>query len=209
MTRSISKIIISHLGGFVFFLILLAIANILVPSIPSGVYSNIVGFFNINLFFLLLIMIVGLINEIFWNFYFPFNILAPISGSFLGVYIVMFIYRIWNFLNSLYIHSNIIIPIESIYFLVVLLTLIIGYITILARHGMPRKDWEEESEEWTRRRLERKRERLTRKINNVDRKLNKNVEWDDVGEEFKLALYNLGKNLNDLFDGKKNKKRKK
>ena len=46
-------------------------------------------------------------------------------------------------------------------------------------------------------------------MDRVNRKLKKEVEWDEVGDEFKMFFYNLGKSLNDLFDDKKIGRKKK
>jgi len=208
MTKSIPRIILSHIAGFIIFLILLAVANILIPSINNDIYINIIQFFNSNLIFLLLLTFIGMINEIFWSFYFPFNIFAPIFSSILSIYVITFIYKIWSLLD-VYIKSTLIIPIDLIYAIVPLIVFIAGYITIIARHGKPAEEWHRELKEMHKNRLERKRDKLKIKLEKVDKKLGKNkVEWEDVGDEFRLAFYNLGKSFNELFDKKNNKKKK-
>jgi predicted PurR-regulated permease PerM len=205
MTKSIPRIIISKLIGFLIFLILLAVANILIPYINSGIYTSFVEFFNANITILAIITLIGLVNGVFWSFYFPFNTIAPLISAILSMYIITFIYRFWTLLDK-YTGLNVsitspIFPIYLIYILVFFIVLISGYITILARHGKPKGEWEERWEN----KLERKKERLERKIDKIDRKMRrKGVEWDEIGDEFKLFFYNIGKGLNSLF--KKNKK---
>jgi hypothetical protein len=85
--------------------------------------------------------------------------------------------------------------IAPFYVIVFLIVLVAGYITILARHGKPRNVWEEEHgrwHEWGMRHMRRKTK----------------VEWEDVGDEFRLALYNLGKNINEALAGPRKPKRK-
>ena len=207
MVRSIPHIIISRIIGFIIFLIILGIANFFIPNVPSKIYADAVNFFNSILLLLVLLMFVWMINEIFWNFYFPFNAIAPITSAVLGVYVVMFLYKFWNFIDD-YIHSGINVPINSIYTAVALLSLIIGYIVILVRGGKSREVSDEHWKKWHENRLKRKEERLERKVERIDRKLGtKKVEWDDVGHEFKLFFYNISSGLNRLFEGDKKKKR--
>ena len=40
---------------------------------------------------------------------------------------------------------------------------------------------------------------------NACSKKGKEVEWEDIGNEFKLVLYNLGREMNNLFEKKKRK----
>lgn len=201
MAKSAAKIILSRIIGFLIFLIILIIANSLVLTFNNRVYTNIIGFFNSNLILLLIIFFLGILNEIFWSFYFPFNIIAPVISSILSVHIVTFIYNLWR-LSEIYTKINFNIPIRSIYVPVVFIVLIAGYITILARHGKPRREWAEKMKESISDRLERKKERLMRKIDKIDKKMKRkheNVEWKDVGNEFKLVFYNLGRSINSLF----------
>ncbi len=201
MAKSVLKIILSNIIGFLIFLIILMIANKLISSFDNEIFRNIIGFLNANLVLLFTMMFVGMINEIFWAFYFPFNILAPITSSVLSVYIINFIERIWIFLN-LYERFNILINFQAVYTLVVFIVLISGYLIIFFRHGKPKEDLEK----WNRERLERKREKFHKKIQKIDKKLGKNkVEWKDVENEFKLVLHNAGKSINKFFENGKKK----
>ena len=204
MAKTIVGIILSRVFGFVFFLVLLAIANFLVPYVPSEVYAQAVKFFNLNIILLLIIMFIGIINDIFWNFSFPFNILAPISSAILGIYIVTFLYRIWIFLDF-YFQTGFYFPIRTLYTIVFVFVLIFGYFAILARGGRPRDEWKQRCIERHEEKLERKKEKLEKKMEKIDRKISRKVEWDEVGEQFKLALYNLGKSISSLFEKKKKK----
>lgn len=195
MAKSVPKIIISRIIGFIIFLILLVVANALIPAFNSNVYSDIINFFNLNIILLFILTLIGLINEIFWSFYFPFNIIAPITGSVLSIYIVTFIHRGFDFLNT-YFPSDIILPWQTIQSLVFWMVIIVSYLIILIRQGKPKEDWHEEMKKWHEQRWERKREKLKKKM-----------EWEDVGNEFKHLFYNIGRSINNLFD-KDKKKRK-
>jgi len=207
MAKSVPKIIISRIIGFIILLILLAIANALIPAFDSNIYSDIINFFNTNLILLFILTLIGMINEIFWSFYFPFSIVAPITGAILSIYIITFIHRLFDFLNT-YVQPNLVLPWQTIQSFVFWIVIIAGYIVILVRQGKPREDWYKEIKRWHEERLERKKEKLEKKLDKIDRKIGKKkVEWIDVGNEFKTFFYNIGNSLNNLFEGK-NKKRK-
>jgi hypothetical protein len=191
MSRPAHHIVLMKICGFLFFLILLAVANVIIPSVNKGVYTDIVMFFNTNITFLFLITLIGMVNELFWNFHFPFNVPAPITGGVLSIYVVMFFYRVWNFLDE-YINSSIRFSMGPIYVCVFLITALLGYVTILSRQGKTRTDWEEEVK------------RRGRKMKNNLKE--KDVEWKDVENQFRLVFYNIGRSINKLFE-KKEKRR--
>jgi hypothetical protein len=184
-------IVLSKLFGFIFFLILLAVANIIIPNVNNGAYTSSILFFNANITILFLITFVGMINELFWNFEFPFNILAPLTGGALAVVVIMFFYQMWIFLNQ-YINADISVPINILYIVIASLVVVFGYLSILLRRGKT-KEGEEK------RKVKEKREfKETRR---------KRLDWEDVEQEFKLFFYNIGKSINRLFESKKKRKR--
>ncbi len=191
-SRPAHHIVLMKVCGFLFFLILLAIANIVTVKINNSVYTGVVMFFNRNITFLFFMTLIGMINELFWNFHFPFNIPAPLTGGVLGIYIVMFFYRVWNFLN-LYINLSINLPMGLIYLIVFLSTVVLGYMTILSRQGKPREEWKQE--------LRRRHEKMRK-----ERK-GKDVEWKEVENEFRLVFYNIGRSINKLFEGQKKRRK--
>jgi len=161
---------------------------------------EIISFMNSNLFFFFVIMVVDLINELFWSFYFPFNILAPITGSLLSILIITLIYKLVLLIP--YSDGILMMPFALLYILVPVIVLIAGYILILIRGGRPKHVCDEEKKICLRERWEMKKRKLEKKMRS---KKGKKVEWEDIGDEFKLVLYNLGKGINELFEGKKRK----
>lgn len=198
MARSVFRIILSNIAGFIFFLIILAVANILLKYIPSAIYADVVKFFNANIILFLVMMLISMVNDIFWSFYFPLNILAPVSSALLSIFIIVFFYRVWDFLNS-YIQSDVAIP-GGMYTPVALLVLVVGYTLILARRGRPREAYEK----W----LEQK-EVVQKKTEAASKRPEKEIDWEDIGDEFKLFFYNLAKSMNKGFERKKDNKGKK
>ncbi|MFH0978650.1 MAG: hypothetical protein V1837_05085 [Candidatus Woesearchaeota archaeon] len=181
MKKSVTHIVLARVIGFFVFLLLLAIANALTGSIQNDIYANIVTFFNVNILLFLALMVIGLINDIFWSFSFPFNILGPFSAALLSIFIVTFLYRLWLFLNS-YINSNVNIPIGLLYVIVPIIVFFAGCITVIFRAAIPP---------------------YVEKVHQTKKRKKQHLEWDEVGEEFKLALYNLGKAFNRVFDKKR------
>lgn len=209
MQKSVAHIVLSKSVGFILFLILLGIANMLVPSINIKIYTSTIYFFNFNLMLMLILFLVGILNEIFWGLYFPFNIFAPVISSILSIYVVTFIYRLWNLIES-YVYFGIAIPIVKIYTAVFLIVLVFGYILILSRGGKPKGSQNKDLDKWREERLIKRKEKLERKIEKINGNFRKDqeIKWKDVGGEFKLAFYNLGKSINRAFERKSKRKKK-
>jgi hypothetical protein len=198
MVKKVQQIILLRLFSILFFLIMMVVANALIPSIQNNMYERIVNFFNSNLLFIILLMFITILNEVFWSFYFPFNFIAPITTGALGVYITMFIYKIWSFLDA-YLLTGIVIPIATIYLIVFLVSLVFGYLFILDRGGRPKEDWGElwnwQKNVW--KKSEGKISKFEKKRTSKDE-----IEWKDVGSQFKLFFYNIGRSMNKSFENK-------
>ena len=210
---SSTGIILKRFTGFLMFLVVLLAANILVSFLRSPVYTNIIIFFNSIIVLFLILFLVGMLNDVLWNSGFPFALLAPISGAVLSIFIVAFFYRLWEFIDS-YVNSGAAIPIGLIYALVFLFVLAGGYFSLLfksAKRGDNFGDWNEWKRNWheERTKLRREMRESMRKMKH-EGKSEGEVEWKDIGNEFKLALYNAGRSLNRAFrhdEGKKRRKR--
>ena len=200
MHKSVLSTILSRLVGFIFFLVGLGIANMLIPYLQNTLYSDVIAFFNVNILLFLIMMFLGLLTDIFWSFYFPFNIVAPIVSAVLSIYILTFIERLWNLITS-YTHTAVVIPVEAIKLLVFLIVLFAGYVIILTRIGKPKEipDKEWYTERWKARLEKTKPEKRQRQ----------RIMWHEVGDEFRLLCYNLARSLNNLFEKKKSNPRQK
>jgi len=199
------SIIIKRTIGFVIFIILLLVANTLLSGINNAIYNNIIGFFDVNISLFLSLFFWGMASEILWNLYFPWNLFGPIASAILSVSVVTFFYKIWLFIGGyVNVNANISIFMIPIYILVFIIVLVSGYAR-LAFRGMANEKYNDDKwKEWRKDRIE-----MHRKIKEIKRNRNK-VEWEDVGEEFKYALYNLGNSLNRAFEKyKKEDKRRK
>lgn len=183
--KSVAHIVFLRTFGFVIFLIVLGISNYLVKYAAISSYNEAVFFFNSNILLLFIITFTGMLSEIFWTLIFPFNLIAPIVSAVSSIFIVTFVYRIWNFIEE-YAKTGFSFPLNKIYFLVFLLVLIIGYIVVLVKFLGHKKELKEEKI--------KKREKSEK------------IEWGEIGNEFKLLFYNIGRGINKLFEREKKKK---
>ncbi|MGY4884418.1 MAG: hypothetical protein ACP5NZ_02455 [Nanobdellota archaeon] len=198
--KSSLKIVAHSLFSFITLIISLIILNVLLSHIHNNTYVKVVEFLNslLGLFFIL--FLVGMINSLFWNFKFPLNLLAPLSGGVLAVFIVQLVYKIFGFTQTFF-YFDLLGQILSykIYGLVFFATLIIGYLIIFSE-----QNWTGESYsrgEVSKKELARKEIKEKKKTHEPD------LSWEDVGHEFRKILNNIAKALNRLF-GNKNKKKK-
>jgi hypothetical protein len=134
--KSITGIVISSIVGFLVFLLLLAIASFLTGYFDNSIYTSVVGFLLSNLVLIFAIMIFTLLAEIFWNLIFPISILGPILSAIASIPIVSFLYRIFILVADLS-NTTFIFPfrLDAVYFIVFVLTLLIGLIILVSRVG--------------------------------------------------------------------------
>ena len=94
--ESIAGILISRIGGFIIFLILLGILNNLPGAhVQAAVFLQIVAFLNVNLGLLTLITVLFLVGDLFGALVFPLNLPGPIFGAFGAVYLILFLFRLF------------------------------------------------------------------------------------------------------------------
>ena len=99
--QSLGWVFVSRMIGIISFLIVVVLANILTqlcqqcPSIKSGV-----GFLNSNFWLLLLIGIIIFVADIFGAFPFPLNLPAPIIKAIGSVFIIAFVLRVFQWVDS-------------------------------------------------------------------------------------------------------------
>jgi hypothetical protein len=181
--NSFIRTIASGIFGIIFFLILIGILNIVSYSVDNLTFLTIVAFLNKNLLFILLISIIMLLGNIFEIFIFPFNLVYPLFNAIGGVLWVEFIFRVLELIDIFTGKniSRIFLPFYTVIVIIVfMIIIIVRYVHILYRLG-------------------RKNKKIARK--------GKRIEWQDVEEEFKGAMYNLAKNLREKSESEKPKKK--
>lgn len=185
MTKSAARIVFSHIIGFIIFLVLLGIANILIPYISYPGYSSFIYFINPFIAYMLIMTIIEIVNDLLWNYNFPFNIFAPITSAVLSAFIVYFIYSIFIFIENYY-EFTINIPINILLIIIPMIVLLSGYAIIIARGG---KSYDNHMI------LQKTRKKI--KESEIISKKDK--------EDFKEALYMIGDKLNRGLDEIKEK----
>lgn len=134
--RTISSIVLSGLAGLLIFLILLAAANYMTNYVDNPVFLQIVGFLNNNIDLLIIMSVIFLIGKLFTALVFPLNLPAPLFNAAGSVFLVAFIFKIFELTASItkeyifYKAAEILAPLSMLVFIIVLLG---GYFLIFTR----------------------------------------------------------------------------
>lgn len=142
--KDVLNVFLSRIIGFVIFLVLLAIVNILSYYIQNEVFNGIVFLLNSNLWLIILFTIVLMVGEVFSALIFPFNIPGPLFSAVGAVFLVRFVFNIFLFINEL---LNLRLPFnfDAIYYIIAVIAfivvLIFGYFHIFSDiAGKKKKD---------------------------------------------------------------------
>ena len=141
-TKALFQALLTRVIGFLVFLVLLVIANVLVYYIKNNIFSSVVLFLNQNIWLIIIFTIILLIGEIFGYLFFPLNIPAPLFNAVGGVFLVQFVFKMLIFIFSI---TNINFPlpldfIENITIAIVFVAVIVvGYVDIIRDATRPKK----------------------------------------------------------------------
>lgn len=135
MKSGIGHEVLTRVIGFVIFLVLIGILNLLTYYIQNSTLSAIVSFLNNNLILIIVFTVIFIIADIFYYLWFPLSIPAPLLAAFASVLLVRFIFNLIVFILSL-IGVTIIFPWDIVYWIIAvvvfILVIIIGYIRIFS-----------------------------------------------------------------------------
>jgi len=194
--RSIPWIILMRILGLGLFLFLLYIANHLSFFTDNPLNYQVILFLNNNVWLIVLMSIVFLFGEMFNALIFPFNLPAPLFNASGSVLLIAFLFRIFAMVDIL-LDENIFQVFDRISFLVYPLVFMIvlfgGYIAILTRLSRKDKNGQEQTGY--------KQATFEDKLG----KTGKQLTWEDVGEEFKQAIYDLLRLVRHAIDKKKDR----
>ncbi len=175
MARSPSNIVLMRILGLVVFLIVLGLANLVAVIWTEPIFLTVLNFFNSNLLLIVLMSIFFMVGEMLMALWFPFNLPAPLFNAVGAVMLTAFIFRALQLVDIL-VGDNIFGIVGALgillYPIVFVVVLIVGYITIFLRL-IPRKPKEKPVKPKKEKPKKKKPER----------------SWEDVGEEFKMMLY--------------------
>ena len=170
MEDRILKLLINRVAGFIVFLLVLVLLNIFITYIDFPLIKEIVIFFNSQVFWLGVILLLMVLGEIFMMLNFPFNLPGPLFNAAGSVFIIYFILDIFNLITMI---GGITLPnvpfnliFEAIAILVCVVILVTGYISVFK--SMPRGKVVIR-EENKRRREEIEEEDREEKINEAER----------------------------------------
>ena len=177
--KSIPGIIALRIFGLLLFLFLLYIANNLSFFTDNPLNYQIILFLNSQVWLLVLITIAFLIGEIFNALIFPLNLPAPLFNAVGAVLLVGFLISIFALFDIL-LDKNIFHFFDTLSFIiypfVFIIVLIGGYILIL--RNLVRTDQSPKKETKPRQ-------------DTAAAKTGEAITWEDVGDEFKQAVYDL------------------
>lgn len=136
--KSVASVLFSRLIGFLIFILLIGILNILIPYVNNSTFTSVIGFLNQNIWIIILFSLLMAGGELFSVLVFPFNLPYPLFNAIGSIFLIRFLFNILSFVNSQLV--NVTIPevritlkqlftiIAAIVFLIVLIS---GYVKIL------------------------------------------------------------------------------
>jgi len=179
--HSLGWVFVSRMIGIICFLIVVVLANILKYYVTSPLYHSGVDFLNLNFWLLLLIGIIIFVADIFGAFPFPLNLPAPIIKAIGSVFIIAFVLRIFEWVdtttgNNIYHYfwllSFVIVPV------VFIIVLVAGYYEIIC-------------DLWAKEKLREKAEGIAAAEESCSREPSSPKSWEDISAEFRMMLYDL------------------
>ncbi len=150
MENRILRLLIYRVIGFIAFLLLLIILNILIGYIDVPIIKDCVIFLNGQVLFLSIITLLIVLGEIFMMLRFPANLPGPLFSSVGIVFVIYFIFNVFNLLMTLG-EVSLDIPFDLIFtaiaVLVFLVVIITEYIGIFKNRSEKIEEEEEERHE--------------------------------------------------------------
>ena len=140
--KEIGHEILTRFIGFLIFLVLLGLANVLTFYIKNEIFLSVVNFLNANIWLIIIFSVILLIGEIFGLLMFPLNIPGPLFNAVGGVLLIQFVFKLFSFIITL---SNVTINIPLNYIenfvmiIVFIIVLVIGYVHIIIDATRPKK----------------------------------------------------------------------
>ncbi|MFZ1126628.1 hypothetical protein [Methanoregula sp.] len=180
--QSLGWVFVSRMIGIISFLIVVVLANILLNYISNDLYKSGVGFLNSNFWLLLLIGIIIFVADIFGAFPFPLNLPAPIIKAIGSVFIIAFVLRVFQWVDSatgndiyhyFWLLSFVIVPI------VFIMVLVSGYYEIIC-------------DLWAKAKIRDESDTVVHAYAaDLPVSSSSQKSWDDVGAELRMMLYDL------------------
>lgn len=125
--RRIWSIVLSKLVGFLIFLAVVLLINLVSYLIENEFLSAAVKILNSSIWIIVLLAMFFMLADIFWALDFPFNLPAPIFSAASSLFLISFIFLLLGFLGA----GEMLQAVEFlIYIIVAAIILITGYIKV-------------------------------------------------------------------------------
>jgi hypothetical protein len=180
--HSLGWVFVSRMIGIICFLIVVVLANILIFYVSNPLYHAGVDFLNLNFWLLILIGIIIFIADIFGALPFPMNLPAPIIKAIGSVFIIAFVLRVFDWVDSatgnniyhyFWLLSFVIVPI------VFIIVLVSGYYEIIC-------------DLWAKAKIRDEPDMVVHAADSaLPRSSSSPKSWDDVGAELRMMLFDL------------------
>ena len=184
--RSILSITLSKIIGLLLFFIFIWALNH--EKFEDIINQEMVNFLNMHIWFIIALSLIFYFGELFYTFKFPLNIVYPIFNIVGSILLLDFLFKLINLVETI-IEIEVFAVIYTfkplIYIIIPLIVLIVGYLKVYESLN-PKKS-----------------EKTTSKNNSNNN--NNRIEWADVTNQYKLALFNLGSTLKNKFNPDKKK----
>ena len=200
--RGLLWTVFSSAFGISLLVILVYLANLAIPYVGIKIYEKWIYFLDANMLYLILISLISFIGELIFLLVYPFSVAAPVFKAVSGMMIVTFIFKIFAFFDFLFetgIYRALNQFADVVYFVVLVVILLAGYIIVFKKKKYFDKMNEMEEEE--------KRSDYEKKIKLKIEKVEEEVDWNQIGDEIKGALYNLVKKIRVALEPKGKKKK--
>ncbi|MCF7860832.1 hypothetical protein K9M79_01190 [Candidatus Woesearchaeota archaeon] len=185
--KTVLGVTLSKIISLVMFLLVLWALNTV--NLENSTAVQVIEFLNINLSIIIIMSFIFYLAELFYVFNFPLNIPGPIFNGIGAVILVEFIFQIFRTMGQVT-KQYAIFGLKSVsvlvFILVFLIVVILGYVNIFLRLHP------EESET-----IDSKKK--PKHKDSTNRKKHEDLEWEDVGNELKLAAYYLAKSIKEYF----------
>ena len=149
MKKGIGHEILTRVLGFIVFLVLIGILNLLTYYVQNNILSAIVHFLNANLILIIVFTIIFIIADIFYYLWFPLSLPAPLLAAFGSLLLVWFIYNLVIFVLSLF-GITLIFPLNLVFWIigivVFVIVIIVGYVRIIAHASKRHKHRAQENQ---------------------------------------------------------------
>ncbi len=182
--KSVLWVVLSNIGGFLLFLVMLALADIFLGNSSNKSVIAVLSFLNSNLGLIIAFSIFFFIAELFYVLFLPFNLPYPLFNAVGGFLLVIFLFRLFLMIQG--VTGADLYPLISLrYFFAVLvffIVLIVGFVKVF---------------------IPTPRYRKTRRPKEKAGREHADPGWHDIGDEFRGMIMDIIKSIRDSVKGKK------